>query len=729
MKWPTKSSKVEVEKEKEREKEEEVDEEDSEMSEKEESHEKKEAPVGKKFCQFCRQEIPIKAIRCYHCHADQVLKVKKNDVVDELRIQRFPGFKLLLRDIIDENDLEAGPVFTDTEFKIKEKSLKNSLSRQGIQLVHRGLTEEEQKAGYIKGEKLVLLLPKLKAYWATEKSSIIRTFLGEITKLQETMIKQIKALLEKKKTVFPALWFIFEQGCQIYSWKSGSRVGASIVKSEYHYHFNLIGEMVKTDGEQFFYIEENFQINNFPDVKKLEDLEVQMMTDEVMDELIERGQLFNNLGLGHHFRQYSGYMMRSFSKFFTHKIPADGRVMVDAATFNRRHPSDESFRYSGATSTRSQQRQTSQYQYDHWGGSAPVSAVADPNKFRAVADEDLFMCWPTLPAFSFKKKQWGEILVSLCQEIVFDDKAFDQLVLEKDKKSLIKSLVECNEQKEISERGFSDIISGKGGGCIFLLHGPPGTGKTLTAEAVSEHLHTPLYSVSVGELGTTPESLESNLQAILEVAGIWKASILMDEADIFLERRTKSNIMRNAMVGIFLRLLEYHNGVLFLTTNRIKSIDEAFSSRISIALHYEDLDHVARGAVWHNFMKHLQDSEGEDAVSDDLDYDELVSYNLNGRQIRSTIKLSRSLSLFEKKPLSMEHLRSTISVALSFEEKFEEQVLKKRREKHIYKNRLDKKKGKEEVEGEKTEKRKKKEKKRTTRLTLSIKGSDSESDY
>jgi len=293
--------------------------------------------------------------------------------------------------------------------------------------------------------------------------------------------------------------------------------------------------------------------------------------------------------------------------------------------------------------------------------------------------------------FSFKKKQWGEFLVSLCREIEFDDKAFEQLVLEKEKKALIKSLVECQESAEVINKGFNDIISGKGGGCIFLLHGPPGTGKTLTAEAVSEHLHTPLYSVSVGELGTTPESLETNLQRILEVAAIWKASILMDEADIFLERRTKSNIIRNAMVGIFLRLLEYHNGVLFLTTNRIKAIDEAFNSRISIALHYDDLDHISRGQIWMNFFNHIRSAEGNDAVADDIDLHELVSHNLNGRQIRSTVKLSQSLAVYENAPLSMSHLRSTISVALSFEAKFEEQVKSKRREKHLYKNRLDKK--------------------------------------
>lgn len=650
----------------------------------------KEPALGKKFCQFCTLEIPMKAIRCYHCHADQVLKSVMVDEDDEAyRVVKFNGFKIHKVDILDEDDVDAGPVFTDSEFKISDKYLQMAISRLGIQMVHRGFTEKEQKPGYIKGEKLVLQLPRLKASWAMEKSGMVKSLLAQIEATQATMRTQINKLLEKKKIVFPGLWFIFEQGAQIFSWKAGAKLGATIVRSDYQYNFNVTGEMIKTDGQQFFFCEESFTIDKFNGVKKLEDLEIQIMDPETMDELIQRGQLFNKLGINHHFRQYSGFMMRSFSKFFTTKIPADGRVMIDVGTYNRMNPNDVSFRFSGVSSRQNQYNQQ-QHMYDSWGNVINPVQV-NPNQFATVAPENLFMCWPTLMGFSFKKKQWGEFLVSLCEEIVFDDKAFDQLVLEKEKKSLIKSLVECQENAEVINKGFNDIISGKGGGCIFLLHGPPGTGKTLTAEAVSEHLHTPLYSVSVGELGTTPESLETNLQKILEVAGIWKASILMDEADIFLERRTKSNIIRNAMVGIFLRLLEYHNGVLFLTTNRIKAIDEAFNSRISIALHYDDLDHISRGQVWMNFFNHIRSSEGNGAVADDIDLHELVRFNLNGRQIRSTVKLSQALAVYEKSPLSMHHLRSTIAVALSFEEKFEEQVKSKRREKHLYKNRLDKK--------------------------------------
>lgn len=51
------------------------------------------------------------------------------------------------------------------------------------------------------------------------------------------------------------------------------------------------------------------------------------------------------------------------------------------------------------------------------------------------------------------------------------------------------------------------------------------------------------------------------------------------------------------------RLLEYHQGILFLTTNRVKRFDPAFHSRISIALKYDELQSVAREKVWENFFE------------------------------------------------------------------------------------------------------------------------------
>jgi len=277
-----------------------------------------------------------------------------------------------------------------------------------------------------------------------------------------------------------------------------------------------------------------------------------------------------------------------------------------------------------------------------------------------ISKEMCFMTWPTVAGFSFNCKRWGEILVDHLKPIKFDDHAYDRLVMPNEKKQLVQALVDQHHRlKKKKKPVFADLISGKGGGCIFLLHGPPGTGKTLTAEAIAEYLHLPLYAVSVGELGTSTKDLEAKLQEILEVASIWNAVILIDEADIFLERRSDNDIIRNAMVGIFLRLLEYHQGVLFLTTNRVKCFDEAFHSRISVALKYDDLDSTAREQVWRNFF--------EASGINEIDPTTMSHHVLNGRQIRTVIQLSKALASREGVSVNISHIQRTVHVATQFQ--------------------------------------------------------------
>ena len=63
--------------------------------------------------------------------------------------------------------------------------------------------------------------------------------------------------------------------------------------------------------------------------------------------------------------------------------------------------------------------------------------------------------------------------------------------------------------------------------------------------------------VGSGDLGTTASALDTALSSILDLASSWKAIVLIDEADVFLERRDVHDLLRNAMVAVFLRQLEY----------------------------------------------------------------------------------------------------------------------------------------------------------------------------
>lgn len=192
-------------------------------------------------------------------------------------------------------------------------------------------------------------------------------------------------------------------------------------------------------------------------------------------------------------------------------------------------------------------------------------------------------------------------------------------------------------------------------------------GKSLTAESVSEFVKRPLYSVSAGELGTNPRDLEHELTKILDVAHSWQAVLLLDEADVFLEARSLTDIHRNALVSIFLRSLEYYQGILFLTTNRVSSFDDAIQSRIHIALRYQELDFKARRSIFAMFIKRVQDlSKTQDFT--DADLDRLARRaSLNGRQIKNAVRSAQALALNENVPLSMMHIEKVLGVAEAFE--------------------------------------------------------------
>lgn len=257
-----------------------------------------------------------------------------------------------------------------------------------------------------------------------------------------------------------------------------------------------------------------------------------------------------------------------------------------------------------------------------------------------------------------------------------------------------------------SEKG-TDLIRRKGNGLIILLHGGPGTGKTFTAESVAEIAQKPLFCVTCGDIGTKPEDVEKYLESVLYLGKTWGCVVLIDEAEVFLEQRSLDNLERNALVSVFLRVLEYYEGILILTTNRVGTFDEAFKSRILLSLHYEKLSKGQRRKIWRGFVNHLEDthlssgeketgkehrlhnggssytannslkggSQAEDLPDIDFqeirDYlDELASHELNGRQIRNIITTARQLAKFRKKTLDYGLLQEVISVSGKFDEYF-----------------------------------------------------------
>jgi DNA polymerase III delta prime subunit len=270
--------------------------------------------------------------------------------------------------------------------------------------------------------------------------------------------------------------------------------------------------------------------------------------------------------------------------------------------------------------------------------SQKLDAVEDESDEvkHVFTEEELLIASPVVLGFSFSDKVWLEFSLSGIKEIEWNDEAFDSLVLQQHIKNNLKGLVSSHRFN--AAKTIDDVIVGKGKGLNVVLHGPPGVGKTLTGESIAEYLRCPLYAVSSGELGTNAAQLERDLNRIMDITHSWGAILLLDEADVFLEARQPHDIHRNALVSVFLRLTEYYQGILFLTTNRVATFDEAFQSRIHMGIRYDNLTTKARKKIWQHYVGKVfamagGDEEHKCGSFTEADYEELSKKVMNGRQV------------------------------------------------------------------------------------------------
>ncbi len=437
-------------------------------------------------------------------------------------------------------------------------------------------------------------------------------------------IEATQNMIQDNKISFNALQNYFQVGNKIITKDNFNKLGGGIItdismqtNQQGMRYYQIQYSQVSTNGKGAILINKYAYVNYFRGMVNINSLDTRKPTDEELELLRERGKKFKSFIRGNHYKLYNGNMFK-MTYFGPMLFNATGRCIVDPHGFKKMNPNQSHDKMSN---------------------------------MHSLPDEQLFMCSPFIRGFSLVAKTWGEMFVESIDEIKFDENAYDLLVLNQSIKKMVKALI-VN-----SNNSFTDIISGKSGGVCMLLQGAPGSGKTLLAESSSELLKKPLYSVAVGELGTDVSHLETQLNKILELAASWKAVVLIDEADIFMAKRTEHNIIHNAIVSVFLRLLERYDGVMFLTTNRNSDIDEAFKSRISISIPFEKPNINTRNEIWTNLLH---------ASKTELSKEDIVylseKYDINGRQIKNAIRMAQALAKDEEQSLNKTHL----DIALGF---------------------------------------------------------------
>ncbi|KAI1127425.1 P-loop containing nucleoside triphosphate hydrolase protein [Nemania abortiva] len=475
------------------------------------------------------------------------------------------------------------------------------------------------------------------------------------------------------------LWAIFRPGSLVFSIiEDQNRI---FFLQDTHYiqdsFMELHVKFIDWDGTQFGYRSTTLRVCKFSGTQRITGLdaypiEFHPSRSDVEESVKARGEMFRDMH-SFHYVSYKGTMLCG-----DQRLKIDERIIVDAFSHGRNHPaealqlepidtqelaptiqvSDDRHAYSSF--------EPSDFEDDHpisdlvLGGfkRSPITDYGTPSKHEkievasdtALTPEQLLLCNSHVRGYSLKSKQWGEFDVTKLRPISWNEAAFPDLVLPEGYRNLILSFIEGHITEDST---FDDIIEGKGLGITMLLVGNPGVGKTLTAEAVADKVRRPLYVLSARELGTDARRVEEHLLFVLEMTERWNAVLLLDECDVFFQKRSADHIAHNEVVAVFLRVFEYYRGILFMkTTNRGDAIDAVFESRIHLTVHYPDLDVAAKRSIWERLITRL---DPHNTINDES-YAKLSELPLNGRQIRNTVKISLLLASKEKAPLGNQHI-------------------------------------------------------------------------
>ncbi|KAF2497599.1 P-loop containing nucleoside triphosphate hydrolase protein [Lophium mytilinum] len=483
---------------------------------------------------------------------------------------------------------------------------------------------------------------------------------------------EAKRLDKGRLITFDLLWVIFKPGDLVYSKEYNHERLYRLTKTGYQdsecssgKFFELTCEYTSCDGSRVGTSNVNLKIwekQEFVGISPssivaLSTYPFHYLGDEqesIKQRLIERGerylkirgvQSFNYEGLFVFLKTppYDHYDERANYDGIWLPRSAAGRVVVDCKTF--------------VEELRSQK--------EEW---ACCDDHKDPNQREPTGPQnpeaDPMLCPPYVYGFNLDMKEWCKFFVDFLEDIEWAQNAMDRLILPDAQRRLIRSLVTSHRFPDQAR----DEAHLKGKGLILLLHGSPGSGKTLTAELVAEHTKRPLLKISTGELGSWGDGISRELKRHLAYASIWHAIVLIDEADVFLEERQSGpgdQFAQNNLVAVFLRQLEYFQGILFLTSNRVQVSDRAIRSRIHLALQYDAPDAERRRQLWAQQLAGLPKEEADIEIESCLE--KFAKPEMNGREISNAVNTARTLAVSEEKKLGADHLDTVLQVWQDFQ--------------------------------------------------------------
>jgi SpoVK/Ycf46/Vps4 family AAA+-type ATPase len=178
----------------------------------------------------------------------------------------------------------------------------------------------------------------------------------------------------------------------------------------------------------------------------------------------------------------------------------------------------------------------------------------------------------------------------------------------------------------------------------------------MSASILANDLGLDLYKIDLSSvvskyIGET----EKHLQQIFREAQTSNALLLFDEADALFGKRSEvkdaHDRYANVETAYLLQKVEEYEGIVILTTNFRKNLDDAFARRMHHAVEFPFPDAANRQRIWKSLVP------PEARFDDGVNFGFLArQFEFAGGDIRNAMLAAAFLAAEESAPIRMEHL-------------------------------------------------------------------------
>jgi SpoVK/Ycf46/Vps4 family AAA+-type ATPase len=274
------------------------------------------------------------------------------------------------------------------------------------------------------------------------------------------------------------------------------------------------------------------------------------------------------------------------------------------------------------------------------------AAQGPPGK-RTIDTDDLFAA---------ARARTSDQLIALAKKVE-PRHTWDDLVLPDDQLTQLREMCDQMRYRPIvlGEWGFDRKLSlGKGLNALFA--GPSGTGKTMAAEVIARDLGLDLYKIDLSTVVSKyVGETEKNLERIFRAAHNSNAILFFDEADALFGKRSEvrdaHDRYANVEISYLLQKMEEYDGLVVLTSNLSKNMDEAFMRRMHFTVEFPYPEEDARRRIWGIVLP------TEAPLAPNIDFCLLAErYRLTGGNIRNVALTAAFLAARDSEIIGMDHL-------------------------------------------------------------------------